>query len=243
MARIRSIHPGFFTDDEIAELSDSATLFLIGLMTQADDQGVFEWKPAQLRIRLRPCKDGSADVLLSELEAAKRIKAFDIEGRKHGAIRNFRRYQKPKTPNALYVITPDIRKYVGLEPCVSEIAEAQPSPFPPKVEMTPQREEGGGVGSSEPNGSGAESAAFDPEAVIFDHGRRYLESCGIPDKQARSLLGKWRKSLGDGGLIDSLGDAKRDNIQDPVAWMEGVIKQRIKRPAKSAGYVPMGVGG
>ncbi len=97
--------------------------------------------------------------------------------------------------------------------------------------------------SPEPKGSGADGAVFDPEAVIFDQGRRYLESCGVPPPQARSLLGKWRKALGDGPLIDALGDAKRDNVQAPVEWMEGVIRQRAKRPAKSAGYVPMGVGG
>jgi hypothetical protein len=84
---------------------------------------------------------------------------------------------------------------------------------------------------------------LDPERVIFDQGRRYLESCGLSDRDARSLLGKWRKALGDGDLINALGDAKRDNIQEPVAWMEGVIKQRAKKPARAAGYVPMGVGG
>lgn len=243
MARIRSVHPGFFTDDEIATLGDSATLFLIGLWTQADDQGIFEWKPAQLRIRLRPCKDGPVETLLSELEAANRIRQFELDGRKLGAIRNFRRYQRPKTPNALFVIGDEIRSYVGLEPVISEVMADKPASVPRSAEQPPQRKEGGGKSSSEAKASGADGADFDVERVLFDHGRRYLESCGVAEKQARALLGKWRKALGDGPLIDALGDAKRDNIIEIVAWMEGVIKQRAKRPERSAGYVPMGVGG
>src|ERR1700722_3074478 len=105
MARIRSVHPGLFTDEAFMGLSSDAQVFLIGLWTEADDQGMFEWKPLTLRMRLRPTKDGDVDPILSELEAAQCIKMFEISGRKYGAIRNFRKFQKPKTPNAIHPIT------------------------------------------------------------------------------------------------------------------------------------------
>lgn len=150
MARIRSIHPGLFTDEAFVELSADAQVFLMGLWTEADDQGVFEWKPSTLRMRLRPTKDGSVDGILSELCAGKMIKMYEIDGRKLGAIRNFRKFQRPKSPNAIHPITKDIRIYVGLSPPISEIDGAEPVPFPQKGEISPQMEEEG-EGSKSPS--------------------------------------------------------------------------------------------
>lgn len=98
-ARIRSIHPGLFTDEALSGISEAAVLFLIGLLTEADDHGVFEWKPKQLRIRLRPARDGDVDPLLSELIEAKAIRPFMGEdSRQYGAIRNFCKWQRPQRP-------------------------------------------------------------------------------------------------------------------------------------------------
>lgn len=121
MARIRSIHPGFFTDPEFADLSEAAQVFYLGLLTEADDQGVFEWKPTTLRIRLRPTKDGPVDPLLSELERAEKIKSYEIEGRKYGAIRKFTVWQRPKSPKAWRPIPDHFRGYVGSSGAISEI--------------------------------------------------------------------------------------------------------------------------
>src|SRR3546814_4769124 len=116
MARIRSVHPGLFTDEDFVALTDAEQIFYIGLLTEADDQGLFEWKPLTLRMRLRPAKDGDVAPLLAELVDAGRIQKAEIKGREYGAIRNFRKYQRPKSPNAVHPITDDLRIYVGLSP-------------------------------------------------------------------------------------------------------------------------------
>jgi hypothetical protein len=67
MARIRSVHPGLFTDEAFVQLSPSAQIFWIGLLTESDDHGVFEWKPVTLKMRLLPLCDGSVEPLLQEL--------------------------------------------------------------------------------------------------------------------------------------------------------------------------------
>lgn len=120
MSRIRSVHPGLFTDEDFVGLSEAGQIFYIGLLTEADDQGVFEWKPTTLRMRLRPTKDGPVEALLSELESADRIAQFAVGGRKYGAIRNFRRYQRPKSPSATYPLPPELVPYVGLDGAISE---------------------------------------------------------------------------------------------------------------------------
>lgn len=144
MSRIRSVHPGLFTDEAFVSLSSDAQMFLIGIWTEADDQGIFEWKPLTLKMRLRPAKDGSVEPLLKEMLDNNIVCSFDINGKRYGAIRNFRKYQKPKTPNSVHPITEEIRNYVGLKNVISEIELVNDDQFPQKVEKTLLMEEGGG---------------------------------------------------------------------------------------------------
>lgn len=153
MARIRSVHPGLFTDEQFVELSADAQIFLVGLGTQADDQGVFEWKPGTLRMRLRPTKDGSVEDLLAELETRKLIRSYEIDGRKYGAVRNFRKHQKPKKPNSTYPTTDEIRTYVGLQDKNSEPSEPkQASSSPPVPNQFGNRPSEGEEGRREDGG-------------------------------------------------------------------------------------------
>lgn len=143
MARIRSIHPGLFTDEAFVSLSTDAQVLLFGLYTEADDQGVFEWKPLTLRMRLRPTKDGAIDPMLSEMEAANIIIKYEINGRHYGAIRNFRKYQRPKKPNAIHPINDEIRTYVALTAPSSELEDVEDEVIPQKGEIAPQMEDVG----------------------------------------------------------------------------------------------------
>lgn len=144
MARIRSIHPGFFTDEDLVSVSMAARLCVIGLGVEADDKGIFEWKPLMLKMRLFPADNIDMSEVLSELEGANIVRKFEIEGRHYGAIRNFRKFQKPKTPNDVHPSTPDIRKYVGLTDDVSEKSGGKRGKFPQKGEKSFQMEDGGG---------------------------------------------------------------------------------------------------
>lgn len=137
MARIRSVHPGFFTDEDLVQVSMAARLLFIGIGVEADDKGAFEWKPLTLKMRIFPADSIEIEPLLSELEGANAIASYEINGRKYGAIRNFRKFQRPKTPNDIHPIPDDFRKYVGLTQSISE-------PFPQKGEKSPQMEDGGG---------------------------------------------------------------------------------------------------
>lgn len=143
MARIRSIHPGLFTDESFAGLSMAARVLLLGLWTEADDQGVFDWKPVTLKMRVMPVDNVDVPTLLLELERADVVRRFEQDGRSFGAVRNFCKYQRPKTPKYRMLKSAEIRNYVSSAYPVTETSEAEPSQFPQKVEMPPQREEGG----------------------------------------------------------------------------------------------------
>jgi hypothetical protein len=170
MARIRSVHPGLFTDEAFAGLSCDAQMLLIGIWTEADDQGVFEWKPVTLRMRLRPTKDGAVEPLLAELVEGDCIRQFEVAGRKYGAVRNFRKYQRPKKPNAVHPMTPEIGIYVALNGVSSEPDDdegeastepktVKPTPVPPKGEIAPQMEDGGGRLKGKDGGDSTSGAA------------------------------------------------------------------------------------
>jgi uncharacterized protein YdaU (DUF1376 family) len=71
--------------------------------------------------------------------------------------------------------------------------------------------------------SNAASAASndDPVKQIFDLGCALLTAAGTPEKQARSLLGKWRKAAkSDGEVITALIDCRARAISEPVEWLQ-----------------------
>ena len=122
MARIRSIHPGIFTDEAFLELSDAARVLVFGLWCEADDNGVFEWKVKTLKARIRPVDSENVNELLAELVGNNFLLRFEADGKSYGAIRNFRRYQRPKKPKGWHPLPEDVAVYVGLgsEPGASE---------------------------------------------------------------------------------------------------------------------------
>ena len=159
MSRIRSIHPGFFTDERLVSVSPEARLLFLGIGVEADDKGIFEWKPVTLKMRLFPADNFDVASLLGDLEREGVILSYEIEGRKYGAIRNFRKHQRPKTPNDIHPITPDIGNYVGLSQSNSETGTGEKSSFPQKGEKSPQMEDGGGKRIEEKPKSGFSSGA------------------------------------------------------------------------------------
>jgi hypothetical protein len=159
MARIRSIHPGLFTDEAFAGLSMPARVLLLGLWTEADDQGVFEWKPITIKMRIMPVDNVDVPGLLSELVRADVVKSFQQDGKSFGAVRNFCKYQKPKTPKYRPIKSADIRNYVASTYATSETTEPDPEQFPQNGETTPQREEGGGKGEEERGEESSRSVA------------------------------------------------------------------------------------
>lgn len=112
MSRIRSIHPGLFTDEAFVSLSAPAQVLWIGLWCEADDQGVFEWKPLTLKMRLMPASSESVDPLLQELLEAGCIARFEA-GRSYGVVRNFVKHQRPKSPKVIHPLPEGLRNYAG----------------------------------------------------------------------------------------------------------------------------------
>ena len=69
MARIRTIKPEFWTDEDMAELSEPACLLAIGLLNYADDEGYFNANPKLIKAAVFPIREPSVPipVLIQEL--------------------------------------------------------------------------------------------------------------------------------------------------------------------------------
>ena len=172
MPRIRSLHPGQTTDGAFVRLSPFARLLALHIRCWADDQGVFKWDTVELKMEIFPADSVDIDALLEELVEHNHVKKYEVGGKQYGAIRNFQRWQKPKSPKAVFPLPPEFRNYVTtgevnsaeVEPdqCskddISEKGGNEPSSTEPISEIAPQMEEGGGnredVGGTPPVPSG-----------------------------------------------------------------------------------------
>lgn len=169
MSRIRSVHPGIWTDEAFMSLSCHGRLMLIGLWTEAFDDGVFEWKPLTLKARLFPADAVDVELLLAELVGAGVIARIDTNEKRAGVIRNFQKFQRPKKPNSSGLLPSEWLGYVkGSEPV--------PHQFPTSGGKSPQMEDGGGRREKEttPNGV-VSSTPRDQIDVIKD---KLLEAVG-----------------------------------------------------------------
>lgn len=96
MARIRTIKPEFWTDEDMAELSEPACLLAIGLLNYADDEGYFNANPKLIKAAIFPIREqsGSIPVLMRELYSVGYISLFSgNDGKIYGLVNNFAKHQ------------------------------------------------------------------------------------------------------------------------------------------------------
>jgi len=100
MARTRIIKPGFFINEELAELPCEARLLFIGLWTIADRAGRLEDRPRKIKAAVFPYDDCDVDMLLGLLAGKGFLNRYRVEGQGYIEIRNFIKHQKPHPKEA-----------------------------------------------------------------------------------------------------------------------------------------------
>ena len=161
MSRIRSTHPGLWTDERFVSVSPHARLLFMGLWNECDDYGAFEWSPLKLKMRLLPADPVDAADLLAELERAGSVLRYEVDGRSLGAVRNFCRFQRPKKPGSTFPLSDAARGFVALDArAVRDGAAAAPVPdlFGTGPEKSRQREDEGGEREDVPAKAGVARA-------------------------------------------------------------------------------------
>ena len=95
MARARNLKPGFFKNEELAELEPLVRLLFAGLWTLADREGRLEDRPKRIRAELLPYDDGNIDEFLQCLHGAGFILRYVVDGNRFIQILKFSEHQNP----------------------------------------------------------------------------------------------------------------------------------------------------
>lgn len=95
MARSRNIKPGFFANDQLAELPMSTRLLFIGLWTLADREGRLDDRPKRIKAQVFPYDDVDTDDGLNQLQRAGFLLRYCRHGSRYVQIVNFIKHQTP----------------------------------------------------------------------------------------------------------------------------------------------------
>lgn len=95
MARARNVKPGFFTNDELAELAFEYRLLFIGLWTLADREGRLEDRPKKIRMSIFPGDDVDVDRGLDALASRGFIVRYQVGDGRYVEILTFAKHQNP----------------------------------------------------------------------------------------------------------------------------------------------------
>lgn len=93
MPRIRNVKPELFRHEILNELGPLAMIVFVGLMTQADKNGVFLISPKQLKLDILPFHDYDLVKVLTDLENAGMFERFSHDGKEYGFIASFPKHQ------------------------------------------------------------------------------------------------------------------------------------------------------
>ena len=95
MARARNIKPGFFSNDQLAELPALTRLLFAGLWTIADRAGRLEDRPKKIKAEVLPYDNANVDKMLQELADRKFLIRYEVNGIKYLQVTAFAKHQNP----------------------------------------------------------------------------------------------------------------------------------------------------
>ena len=115
MARIRTIKPDFWTDEEIVELDPLDRLLFIGLWNFCDDQGFMDYRPKKIKMQVMPADDIDIPRALERLRRASLVVAYDAPNGVVLHIRNWGKHQRVNNPSKERYSPSDLRERGGFE--------------------------------------------------------------------------------------------------------------------------------
>jgi hypothetical protein len=95
MARIRTIKPDFFLDDDVAKLQPLTRILFIALWCLADKAGRLEDKPQRIKIQALPYDKYDVDAELDVLMQSGFIYRYQVDEMKLIEIKSFLKHQRP----------------------------------------------------------------------------------------------------------------------------------------------------
>ena len=104
MARSRNIKPGFFMNDELAEIDPLGRILFAGLWCIADREGRLEDRPKRIKAEVLPYDDCDVNDLLDQLAKHDFIIRYGVDGERYIQVSNFSKHQNPHKNEATSII-------------------------------------------------------------------------------------------------------------------------------------------
>jgi len=109
LARARNIKPGFFLNDELAEIEPLGRLLFIGLWSIADREGRLEDRVKKIKAAVLPYDNCNIDKLLQALQGKGFIIRYEVDGEGYIQVVNFQKHQNPHMREQASIIpAPDL---------------------------------------------------------------------------------------------------------------------------------------
>jgi len=110
--RARNIKPGFFENEELAELSFECRLLYIGLWCYADREGRFEWRLKRIKALIFPY-DLKLDIekMLNVMTCKGHVMTYNCNGKKYGFLPTFKNHNNPH-PHEAKSKCPDPKNFI-----------------------------------------------------------------------------------------------------------------------------------
>lgn len=233
--RIRTFKPELITDEELWDLEQATHLPLLraflGIISCADREGRFEWRPRTLKALVLPHWDGDFDRILQALEEGGYLIPYTVGGRDYGYVRTFKRHQR-----------------VDHREAKSEIP-APPSDFEPPIHLlrAPANDAPGLPGHAEekPGGNGREgngmegngrsARARDPQPPVIE--ASFVESV-VPPRRVVYELGTFEPSpeLRSEALVAGVKDLDGHLARlrsGPIGGTRGVLEHELPNYIRS----------
>jgi hypothetical protein len=208
MARIRTIKPEFFIDEDIAEMPPLCRIVFQGLWCQSDREGRLEDRPKRLKAQLMPHDDVDMNEMLDTIEKHGFIARYEVGGRRLIQVRTFRKHQYPNKKEPPSTIP---------APCEHETECVQTGEGTPGMDL--------GNGSGEGNGSPSPA----DDGTLEESFDRFWDA--YPRKDAKQAAQKaWRKLKPDADLVATIVAAVERQAKGwkdpqfiplPASWLNG----------------------
>ena len=231
MARIRTIKPEFFRHEGLFQAEQETGLPLrlafIGLLTTCDREGRFKWRPKELKLDCLPYDDIDFSRVLDAWATRGFVVKYESDGNFYGYVPGFTRHQAinhreaastlPNPLNCNTVLTRDARVID---------ASARVPGMPVHTRGEGKGREGKGKGregdAHAAHATPAVSASQTPielKKQIWGSAVGFLKTHSIGERQARSLVGLWRKTYSDIDILNAMVAAEAAASPDPVAYI------------------------
>ncbi|MBO9380046.1 hypothetical protein GG804_25080 [Sphingomonas histidinilytica] len=190
------------------------------------------WKPTRVRYKARAVMLDRGQLCISQRDMAT---ALDRD--KGWVERLWRRLLErdmieARREAAAMLIT--ICNYDAFQPSGGDreaVPEAAKKADPRQTQGTEQIRERKEEDYSVPNGTGTvvPHPAADFAKIVFDSGVALLTSSGFTDRNARSVIGRWRKKVSDPEMLIILRQAEIEQPSEPVEWIAAAVELRHER--------------